>query len=225
MSFSFLIPSFIPLLLVKFIEHSQNYYLKLDVSTTSLQHDNSSHHPDQWLLTTRKFTGPDIHLWLTCFSSACLTASTTWHCGWCLTGYNSTMLRLRFCGAHLHVANNRFQPVGVSYRYRSWPWSLFRCWRVHCYSNGESMLCSTPTDTQRPAFTVTWSFTDSDSRALIVSKLDYSCSVLAGVSGTLQRRLQSVFNAAARLVFSARKSEHVTPLLQELHWLKVPERI
>jgi len=42
---------------------------------------------------------------------------------------------------------------------------------------------------------------------------------------TLQSRLQSVFNAAARLVFTARKSEHVTPLLQELHWLKVPERI
>ena len=39
------------------------------------------------------------------------------------------------------------------------------------------------------------------------------------------RQLQSVFNAAARLVFSTRKSEHVTPLLQELHWLKVPERI
>jgi len=62
-------------------------------------------------------------------------------------------------------------------------------------------------------------------RALKISKLDYCCSVLAGVSGTLQCRLQSVFNAAARLVFSARKSEHVTPLLQELHWLKVPERI
>ena len=62
-------------------------------------------------------------------------------------------------------------------------------------------------------------------RALIVSKLDYSCSMLSGVSGTLQRRLQSVFNAAARLVFSTRKSEHVTPLLQELHWLKVSEII
>jgi len=35
-------------------------------------------------------------------------------------------------------------------------------------------------------------------RALIVSKLDYCCSVLAGVSGKrLKRRLQSVFNAAA----------------------------
>jgi len=27
------------------------------------------------------------------------------------------------------------------------------------------------------------------------------------------------------LVFSARRSEHVTPLLRDLHWLKVPERI
>jgi len=32
-------------------------------------------------------------------------------------------------------------------------------------------------------------------------------------------------NAAARLVFSARKYEHTSPLLRELHWLKVPQRI
>ena len=32
-----------------------------------------------------------------------------------------------------------------------------------------------------------------------------------------------VLNAAARLVFSARKTEHTSPLLRELHWLKVPE--
>ena len=50
-------------------------------------------------------------------------------------------------------------------------------------------------------------------------------SVLSGISGQLLQRLQPVFNAAARLVFSARKSEHITPLLRELHWLKVPERI
>jgi len=41
----------------------------------------------------------------------------------------------------------------------------------------------------------------------------------------VQDRLQSVFNAAARLVYSRRMSEHTTPLLQELHWLRVPERI
>ena len=36
-------------------------------------------------------------------------------------------------------------------------------------------------------------------RALIVSKVDYCNSVLAGISCQLQDRLQSVLNAAARL--------------------------
>jgi len=34
-----------------------------------------------------------------------------------------------------------------------------------------------------------------------------------------------VLNAAARLLNSARKFDHVTPLLCDLHWLRVPERI
>ena len=50
-------------------------------------------------------------------------------------------------------------------------------------------------------------------------------SRLPGISGYLQDRLQSVLNAAARLVYSRRTSEHTTPLLRELHWLRVPERI
>ena len=39
------------------------------------------------------------------------------------------------------------------------------------------------------------------------------------------QRLAILLNAAARLVYSRRRSEHTTPLLQELHWLRVPERI
>ena len=62
-------------------------------------------------------------------------------------------------------------------------------------------------------------------RSLVITKLDFGGSALTGVSGSLMQRLQSVLNAAARLVFSARRSEHTTPLLRELHWLKVPERI
>ena len=61
--------------------------------------------------------------------------------------------------------------------------------------------------------------------ALVISKVDYCNSVLAGISGMLISRLQSVLNAAARLIFAARKSDRITPLLEELHWLKVPERI
>ena len=62
-------------------------------------------------------------------------------------------------------------------------------------------------------------------RALIVSKVDYCNSVLAGMSRHLHDRLQSVLNAATRLVFSARRNNHITPLLRDLHWLRVPERV
>jgi len=46
-----------------------------------------------------------------------------------------------------------------------------------------------------------------------------------GLTARQLGRLQSVLHAAARIVFSARKFDHVMPLLQELHWLRVPERI
>ena len=62
-------------------------------------------------------------------------------------------------------------------------------------------------------------------RALVISKVDYCNSLLAGLPGNQVNRLQSVLNAAARLVFSASRSEHISPLLCELHWLRVPERI
>ena len=38
-------------------------------------------------------------------------------------------------------------------------------------------------------------------------------------------KLQKVQNSAARLVFKARRLEHIKPLLQKLHWLPVVSRI
>ena len=60
--------------------------------------------------------------------------------------------------------------------------------------------------------------------AFVSSRLD-SCSLLAGVSSQLLQRLQVVQNAAARLVTGARRSEHMTPVLRDLHWLPVRQRI
>ena len=61
--------------------------------------------------------------------------------------------------------------------------------------------------------------------ALVFSRLDYCNSVLAGVPANLIRRLQSVQNAATRLIFGIRRSDHITDALASLHWLRVPERI
>ena len=48
---------------------------------------------------------------------------------------------------------------------------------------------------------------------------------LHGLPAVHLDRLQSVLNAAARLIYRRRKFNHVLPLLKELHWLRVPERI
>jgi len=53
-------------------------------------------------------------------------------------------------------------------------------------------------------------------RTLVITKLDQCNSVLVGTSVYLQDRLQSVLNAAARLVYSRRTSKHTTPPLREL---------
>ena len=38
-------------------------------------------------------------------------------------------------------------------------------------------------------------------------------------------RLQCIQNAAARLITSTPRQEHISPVLMQLHWLKVPQRI
>ena len=61
--------------------------------------------------------------------------------------------------------------------------------------------------------------------AFIGSRLDY-CNVLYyGVAEGLLSRLQSVQNAAARLVTGMGRREHITPVPRQLHWLPVRQRV
>jgi len=61
--------------------------------------------------------------------------------------------------------------------------------------------------------------------ALVLSRLDYCNSLLIYLLASLIQRLQSVQNAAARLIFNMRRSEHIIDALTSVHWLRVPERI
>ena len=62
--------------------------------------------------------------------------------------------------------------------------------------------------------------------SLIVSRLDYCNSLLAGCSKQLVDKLQRVLNCAARVIFGGDRRDHVTPLLRDkLHWLRARERI
>ena len=62
-------------------------------------------------------------------------------------------------------------------------------------------------------------------RALVLSRLDYGGCLLGGISKKDLGRLQRLQNKCARLIYQKPKWSHVTPLLQELHWLPVADRI
>jgi len=77
--------------------------------------------------------------------------------------------------------------------------------------------------------TIRRSLMPDSTRALVHAfascRLDYCNSLLAGVADVHLSRLQSVQNAAARLVSGARRHDHITPILATIHWLPVHERV
>ena len=159
------------------------------------------------------------------------TAWTMWHPGWQSIGCNSITVRLKCSDVRTHTVNirSRLYPFVLVALLCNWSllfgisgftWMLTSpcalTWlqlSVHVF-----LLCS-----RSAAFNIhcriqpCWPcFVHSSSASLTIVVLCWP--------ETLLQRLQSVLNAAG-LVFSARKTEHTSPVLRELHWLRVAECI
>ena len=61
--------------------------------------------------------------------------------------------------------------------------------------------------------------------AVVSSRLDYCNSLLYDISAGNIKKLQRVQNTLARLVTGSSMRCHITPILADLHWLPVSERI
>ncbi len=65
----------------------------------------------------------------------------------------------------------------------------------------------------------------SDAEKLVhvfmTSRLDYCNALLGGCPASSRNKLQVIQNAADRVLTNARKYDHITPVLQSLHWLPV----
>ena len=61
--------------------------------------------------------------------------------------------------------------------------------------------------------------------AFVSSHLDYCNSLLVGLPASSIAPLQRIQNTAARLVTLTKRSDHITPVLQSLHWLPIHQRI
>ena len=54
-----------------------------------------------------------------------------------------------------------------------------------------------------------------------VTPLTVLLSLMHGIADGLMQRLQAIQNAAARLITGARRRDHISPDLRQLHWLPV----
>ena len=61
--------------------------------------------------------------------------------------------------------------------------------------------------------------------SFITSRLDNNNALLYGLPANQLYRLQKIQNTAARILTFSRKSCHITPILKELHWLPINQRI
>ena len=62
-------------------------------------------------------------------------------------------------------------------------------------------------------------------QAFVISKLDQNNALLIGSPKQLTSKLQSIQNAAAKLIYGIKRYDHVKAPLQKLHWLPVEFRI
>ncbi len=61
--------------------------------------------------------------------------------------------------------------------------------------------------------------------AFMTSRLDYCIALLGGCPASSINKLQVVKNAAARVLTRSRKYDHITSILQSLHWLPIKFQI
>jgi len=61
--------------------------------------------------------------------------------------------------------------------------------------------------------------------SLVITRIDYCNSVLAGLPACTLASLQRVQNAASVLVLNLDRRSHISPAPQQLHWLPVIYRV
>ena len=146
---------------------------------------------------------------------------TSWYADWLFFELVNLMARLK--SWHRYVVHITVVHVTIGLKPST-------CWRTHL------VVCRTRTvmnterySSMRQLRLVRSSLNEESAKTLVhafvSSRLDYCNSLLYGVSDELLQKLQVIQNAAARVLTGARKFDHITPVLCELHWLPVRQRI
>jgi len=62
-------------------------------------------------------------------------------------------------------------------------------------------------------------------QSFVSTRLDYCNNLMCGIADGLMQRLRAVQNTATRLITGARRRDHISPVLRQLYWLPVRQRV
>jgi len=125
----------------------------------------------------------------------------------------------------LFYSDRRVHDSAVDRRTRSWCISRPRTVDETAYSHSRRVMLLSSTSPSSDPLALYGEVATRLVLALIMSRIDYCNSVLAGLPQLTIAPLQRVQNAAACLVFELGTCEHVTASLLQLQWLPVRWRV
>ena len=124
---------------------------------------------------------------------------------------------------HIHLGNNK---INVSSSVRNLGFIFDKELKLVSQANAVTKSCFYQIRQLRSIRRlVTTDAAKTLAHAFISSRVDYCNSLYYGVGGEVHKKLQSVLNAAARLVTGQHQHEHISSTLKDLHWLRVPQRV
>ena len=155
----------------------------------------------------------------------------------CMTSTRLNLIRRNLSGS-VHGSNlwisvygadcsEGLQHHNIALRHVPWRWS--RRWADVCVTR-EARLSSLALYHHRQLWSIRSALSADNAKmlvyALVASRVDYCNNILHQDAAVHLRPLQSVLNAAARLVVKKRKFDSITPTLRDdLHWLLVRLRL
>jgi len=93
--------------------------------------------------------------------------------------------------------------------------------RTRAMNSVVKFCCILPTTSDSPFCAASHFLVSGGHLGDIQPAVDYENAILIGLLAIV-RRLQSVLNAVARLIYHMRSVDHITDILAYLHWLRIP---
>ncbi len=128
--------------------------------------------------------------------------------------------------AELNKQRRQFDEVKKKLRAKGLVYGFIFPARLRVTVNGQAHVFQSPSEVDDFLMNML-SVSDAEKlvHAFMTSRLEYCNALLGGCPASSINKLQIVQNAAARVLTRSRKYDHITPILQSLHWLPIKFRI